>query len=88
MQGLVPDAADVCVELPVPLDRVGAIVGRGGETLRILTERCGCRVRLNARDGGGPRLAFAGRVHAVATLEGPRANVLMGVAFALQTMGI
>ncbi len=84
----VPDSADVCVRLPVPMDRVGAVVGRGGDGLRAVAGRTGCRISVDAKAGGGPRLAYAGRTHAVATLVGPQANVLMGLAQVLGMLGV
>lgn len=84
----VPDVSDVCVILPVPMERVGAVVGRGGEGLRAVTHRTGCRITVDARPGGGARLAYAGRAHAVAKLEGPQANVLMGLAQVLGMLGV
>ena len=84
----VPDAADVCVWLPVPIERIGAVVGRGGDGLRSITHRTGCRITVDAKPGGGARLAYAGRTHAVATLVGPRANVLMGLAQVMGMLGV
>ena len=84
----VPGAADVCVRLPVPMERVGAIVGRGGDGLRAVSHRTGCRIQVDARPGGGARLAYAGRTHAVATVSGPPANVLMGLAQVLGMLGV
>ena len=84
----VPSCTDVCVTLPVPIDRIGAVVGRGGDGLRAVTHRTGCRITVNARPGGGARLAYAGRTHAVATLVGPEANVLMGLAQVLGMLGV
>ncbi len=83
-----PDAADVCVQLPVPMERVGAIVGRGGDGLKAVAHRTGCRITVDAKPGGGPRMAYAGRTHAVAFLHGPKANVLMGLAQVLGMLGV
>ena len=88
MSHRVPDASDVCVQLPVPMERVGQVVGRGGDGLRAVAARTGCRITVDAKPDGGARLAYAGRTHAVATLVGPQANVLMGLAQVLGMLGV
>ena len=47
------------------MDRVGAVVGRGGDGLRAVTHRTGCRITVDARPGGGARLANFFRVASV-----------------------
>ena len=56
MSHRVPDASDVCVQLPVPMERVGQVVGRGGDGLRAVAARTGCRITVDAKPDGGARL--------------------------------
>jgi len=37
--------------LKVPLDRVGALIGRNGETLRMLQDRCGAPIEVESETG-------------------------------------
>ena len=75
---VLPNSDVVTVRVPVPIECVGLVVGRGGQALKRVSAQTGCAVRLDARCGR--RVATCGRLWVVAELTGPPTCVMLAQA--------
>lgn len=68
-----PDAA-VAIRLAIPTNASGAVIGRGGGTIRVITNASGARVQMAAKEAPA-----RGVMERLVTLSGTRAQVVAGV---------